>query len=530
MNRYLLLILLIGVSAVLGGVCFVVDGSGSMQGFVNRGSLLALVDDISQSLEAGEGQAQYKIFSSVTSQEVRVESVRREDINNRASFNGKYTLLGKMAEQLFNEQASGNYIIITDNVEDDPYTIGESAKFYSKLNENQVISSIDVSPRILNFSGNPYRGNASHYNGSTGLIVYFVSTNLDDAARSERNSLLRKLRDKNYVLFHIRPITAEHISLKSPQNTGGGFEIYSKGRRYHLRVQSNRSGIPSLQIDKANTIRFSIMMRSNYEYIGVRENTAVKVEHFRIKSDGRYLRIKRPIIEISPSRLPKSLEEGGAQLFDVKIVLRPMQASFMDKLKAMFNPHNCSVEFDLVLETGHNSLYMTEAVAGEFFTRNPSVYQKIYSSEDIISYFNPQDNKLKLSISNENNPRDSRTKVAIVYDNLPLYIGLVFVVVLILLGIVLIVQISSSPKELKLTIKYKATGKVEEHNLTRMSSVRIDPAEIKRTINRVRVKLLDPDNYYFKDSIFKSMDLPVKSSLEIVDKPHLNTIMISLDK
>lgn len=530
MNRYLLIIFLLCISAVLGAISIVIDGSGSMQGFVNRGSLLPLVDEISQSLDSRAEQPSYKIFRSNTTQELKIETIRREDINSSINFNGKHTLLGKMAEQVFNEQASGNYVIITDNVEDDQFSSGESDRFYSKMNENQIISSIDVSPRILNFAGRPCRGATATYSGPMGLIVYFVSTRLDDAGRAERNSLLRNLRDKGFVLFHIRPITAEHISLISPKGSRGGFEIYSKGKRYHLRLSSQRSGIPSLQIDKANTIRFSIMMRSHYEYIGVRENTAVKVEHFRIKSGGEYLRIRRPIIEISPSRLPKSLEQGGVQLFDVKIVLKPMQASFTDKLRAMFNPQNCQVEFDLVLETGHNSLYMTEAVAGQFFTSNPSVYNKIYSSEDIISYFNPQDNMLKMMISNENNPRDPRTKVAIVYDNLPLYIGMVFILVMIILGILLIMQFSSSPKEYKLTIKFKATGKVEEHKLTRMSSVKIDSAEIKRSLNRVRVNLLDSENYYFKDSIFKSMDLPVKSSLEIVDKPHLNTIMISLDK
>ena len=172
-----------------------------------------------------------------------------------------------------------------------------------------------------------------------------------------------------------------------------------------------------IQIDKRYPIRFSILMESRYPYIGLAKGTSVSIEDFRIGFPGIDLNMKVVKPDIDPSRLPKELEEGGKQLFKVKLEVTPTAPSLSQRLTSMFIPKKGKISFDMVMGTSRNSVYMLPAIRNKYFTNSANEYDKIYSSLDIISHFNPHDNKIVFHVANEDNPRDPSTQIKVMYDN-----------------------------------------------------------------------------------------------------------------
>ena len=121
MNRKLLAILIISLLAVsLNGITYIIDASGSMKGFANTGSLQEKVEEISNLLQYDNNNHQLLLFRSEYPKTMNIFSVpTTRELSKGELFNGKYTLLGKMSEQVFMNAKPGLYLIITDNVEDD---------------------------------------------------------------------------------------------------------------------------------------------------------------------------------------------------------------------------------------------------------------------------------------------------------------------------------------------------------------------------------------------------------------------------
>lgn len=530
MKKISLCIAYICILISLHGINILVDGSASMEGFAYTGTLKAQVEDIISKSGSPAEQHQIILFQSRHANELRLDPVSLADLANPAKFSGRYTLLGSMADRVFAEAPIGNYIIITDNVQDDASTIGESTKFYSRLNGSDAISSIDISPRILNFSGKPYRVGSERYNGQAGLLVYFISGSLNDAQRKERNLMIRTLKAGDYILFHIRPVTSNHLKLESPSGSDAPFYVHSEKGRYYLKLRSESGRTPTLQIDKDNNIRFSIMMSSQYDYIGIRENTKVSITNFKISSEGKPVRITAPKIEVNPAKLSKSLEKGGQQRFDVLISLKPVAPSFAQRLNAMFFPKSCVISFDLELGTSMNSLYMVKSAWDKYFTCNVIDYARIYSEVDIISYFNPQDEKLEMPIQNANLSGDSSTQIIVTYDNVWLYMLLVMGALALATGIYVMIIALKTPSTIMIRIEDTASGEVKEESLDRLQTISLPMASIKRGISAAKIRINDHSKFYFKNSTFLSVDLVDKITIDIVEKEYNRITRISIDQ
>lgn len=513
------------------GLIFLIDGSGSMEGFAKTGAIKQQVEEISEIAGEGSNLSQINLFTTNDALTVNTRDIQISDLNNVLNFRGKDTLLGAMANQCLTGGKPGSYVILTDNVQDDRRNQGNSKEFYDQLLCSNVINSVDISPRILKFDGNPYRGPLSQYRGDAGLIIYFVNVGSDQKAKNSNIRLLKGLTNQGYTLFHIRPITSTHVQLNSPKGSKGRFKIYSEKGKYYLKLRDDGKGKsgPVLKIDTKNIIDFSIIMESHYPYIGIAPNTSVDIENFRINCPDMNLKFAKPKISVDPSKLPKALEEGGKQMFNAKIGLKPTDPSFIQRIASMFNPKRGVVSFDMVLGTSQNSIYMVGKTRNEFFTDNAAVYNKIYSSVDIISHFNPQNNKITFNVENENDIKDFSTQIKLMYDN-----WWVFLLMVLILGFLISIGMFlyswfNAPNLLFVTVESQPDNDIEEHILRRFSTVPSKACFIKRKLSNVKVVLKDSKHFYFKDSTFKSIDLPPRVVREIKERDSNKLIRIYMN-
>jgi hypothetical protein len=325
--------------------------------------------------------------------------------------------------------------------------------------------------------------------------------------------------EAGHTVFHIRPINSDHLQLKAPPNPGK-FSLYSKKGKYYLKLSDRGRGnsSPMIQIDKRYPIRFSILMESRYPYIGLAKGTSVSIEDFRIGFPGIDLNMKVVKPDIDPSRLPKELEEGGKQLFKVKLEVTPTAPSLSQRLTSMFIPKKGKISFDMVMGTSRNSVYMLPAIRNKYFTNSANEYDKIYSSLDIISHFNPHDNKIVFHVANEDNPRDPSTQIKVMYDNGWVFMLLVLTLVL-LAGLgVLIYRWFKSPNKMYLYVEVQPDDERTEEEIGRFGRVHLEPCIVKRKLSTVTAQILDSNLYYFRNSYFKLMDLPPKVVREIVER------------
>lgn len=508
---------------------YIVDGSGSMKGFARTGAIKRQIEDISENDARDSEDVRVLLFQSNIVSEVVITEVALSELNDTSLFSGKYTLLGKMADTVLT--LPGDYVLLTDNVEDDNNTRGDGTKFYRTLMESQEISSVDVSPRISRFDGNPFRGDRQNYVGDSGMLVYFISVGSKASNTSRRNSLLNNLGTQGYTIFHLRPINSNHIGLTSLKNESSPFIVYSERGNYHLKIRPESKAFPVLQIDKQNRIKFSILMRSHYDYIGIRENTKVRIDNFSISHGGKPMMRDKPKISVSPSILPKSLEKGGAQKFDVEIILKPIKPSLTNRLQAMFNPKRCVLSFDMSLRTSENSIYMVEDAKNQYFTENMSDYSKIYSRpQDMISHFNPQNNRIVFHVQNEDDPADATTQIRLMYDNMGYFLLLISLAGILVAAVIFLYRLYQTPKSFFVSVETLPLGDVEDKELTRMGKLPLESCTVIRKLSGVVIKLNDTNRYYFKDSIFPSIDLPPKVLREVCEKDSNRKIRISMTK
>ncbi len=532
MNRKLLAILIISLLAVsLNGITYIIDASGSMKGFANTGSLQEKVEEISNLLQYDNNNHQLLLFRSEYPKTMNIFSVpTTRELSKGELFNGKYTLLGKMSEQVFMNAKPGLYLIITDNVEDDEMNKGDTSTFYRTLMNLPYITSVDIIPQILSFNGNPCRGNRDYYNGKTGLLFYLISVGGDKETVNKKNILYNSLKAEGYTIFHIRPIDSNHISLASSKQDNSPFIIYSEKGRYYLKLRSNKNNVPILKIDQLNNIHFSIVMHSNYDYIGIRKDTAITFDRFNLTEEGIPVQMIRPKISISPSRLPKSLEKGGVQKFDVIISLKPIKPDLLKRITAMFNPKRCKLSFNLAIKTSENSLYMIEEKRNEFFTNDLSDYRRIYTNVDILSYFNPQNNRIDFYVQNKNDPQDPTTQIKLMYDNFSFFIILLVILLALIAVVIFLYYMIKSPKFYYITIELSALGDKQTQKLGRFSSINIESCTITRKLSSVTAKINDSKRFYFRNSKFSTINLSFKITNEIVEKDTNHIIKIYLEK
>ena len=191
------------------GLAMLCGRSGSMEGFAKTGALTQLVTEI-----VGQTEESYRILLFTSNDGKTIlppKEVSLQDLWTGINFRGKYTLLGALAEQHLQDADPGNYLIITDNVEDEPQTQGDSKKFYDRLANLQQISSVDISPRIMEFEGKPYRGSKPFHKGARLVGVFIIGS--DQAAAQANHQLLKRVAEAGHTVFHIRPINSDHLQL-----------------------------------------------------------------------------------------------------------------------------------------------------------------------------------------------------------------------------------------------------------------------------------------------------------------------------
>ena len=161
---------------------------------------------------------------------------------------------------------------------------------------------------------------------------------------------------------------------------------------------------------------------------------------------------------------------------------------------------------------------MLPAIRNKYFTNSANEYDKIYSSLDIISHFNPHDNKIVFHVANEDNPRDPSTQIKVMYDNGWVFMLLVLTLVL-LAGLgVLIYRWFKSPNKMYLYVEVQPDDERTEEEIGRFGRVHLEPCIVKRKLSTVTAQILDSNLYYFRNSYFKLMDLPPKVVREIVER------------
>ena len=239
----------------------------------------------------------------------------------------------------------------------------------------------------------------------------------------------------------------------------------------------------------------------------------------------------KPKISVSPSILPKSLEKGGAQKFDVEIILKPVKPSLTNRLKAMFNPKRCVLSFDMSLRTSENCIYMVEDAKNQYFTENMSDYSRIYSKpQDMISHFNPQNNRIVFHVQNEDDPADATTQIRLMYDNMGYFLMLIGLAGILIAFLIFLYRLYQTPKSFFVSIETLPLGDVEDKELTRLGKLPLESCTVIRKLSGVVIKLNDTNRYYFKDSIFPSIDLPLHVLREVCEKDSNRKIRISMTK
>ena len=115
---FVLLICLLGLSIPAWGLTVLVDGSGSMEGFAKTGALTQLVTEI-----VGQTEESYRILLFTSNDGKTIlppKEVSLQDLWTGINFRENTPCWGP-AEQHLQDADPGNYLIITDNVEDEPH-------------------------------------------------------------------------------------------------------------------------------------------------------------------------------------------------------------------------------------------------------------------------------------------------------------------------------------------------------------------------------------------------------------------------
>ena len=164
-NRCLLIFIQIFIclflisSDVNATIEFLIDGSGSMKGFFDAGSIQVLIDSLSNTASKAGISYTNKVFVSKRSEngefkntKLNYERFLLQYQHNQKPF-GSHTLLDIAFEQ--RDPLADILFLITDNVQSDKETEGNTDKFYRQFNAS-CVKRIYILPQLLDFRGRVY--------------------------------------------------------------------------------------------------------------------------------------------------------------------------------------------------------------------------------------------------------------------------------------------------------------------------------------------------------------------------------------
>jgi len=323
-------------SAMAATIELLIDGSGSMKGFFDAGSIQVLIDRLSNTASrAGIAYTNTVVVSKrsksgvFNNTKLNYKQFLLQLQRNQKPF-GSHTLLDIAFEQ--RDPLADILFIITDNVQSDKETQGNTDKFYRQFNA-PCVKRIYILPELLDFRGRVYfdkvlfanfdtfkrqlidangaekfygtkflSGTTSYiayYRGKRGLIVYAIQ--LSDESVEAYRKILSSLcnpdgeNDQAGVLtpvLRIKPIDQSQVRLcgvddntvdvrkaiieqQSRLSPNRKVRVYFPNMKLHLNPKGNRlapfddKNPPSFRLNSENLVRFYFSLSSVLNHVSI---------------------------------------------------------------------------------------------------------------------------------------------------------------------------------------------------------------------------------------------------------------------
>lgn len=418
MKKYLifLLFLLLFAFATATNCSIYIDASGSMFGYVNRGEVKKVVQNISKILSESNIDSEIILFRSTNHGNNEYQKVDINMLSNSSLFMGQETFLDKC---FFPNDENEVAIVITDNVADySNRNITESTKlFYDLLNRDDLFDTIDIMPLKLDFQGWDYStGFRRYHNGKKGLICYFLHRNQKEDTQSQKdyNTFISKA-ESMYTVLHIKPVTGDHFEIteqdfNKKDKITFKFELDQTNKnKYYIKYINNKK--PIMTTNKVLPLRISFNLKSKYKHLDIDENTEVKLDNLKLRKNNIEFPIEVLRTNITPSVVEKKLGYGSSQSFDCEIYFKPLVESLRDEFVMLIKRDSFIISFDLQIHNRSDKLKLSDDILKEFFTFNINDKDKslIYTPYDPVNFFNNQSSYINLNISNKGNINDPAT-------------------------------------------------------------------------------------------------------------------------
>ncbi|MDD2423039.1 MAG: hypothetical protein PHG34_02335 [Candidatus Cloacimonetes bacterium] len=463
-------------------IAILVDGSGSMRGFAESGSIQQVLEVFQSAIsESGLSSSTTLFYCVADKKNISYEALPSLGQLSSSTFYGKYTVLDVPLIEYSTKHPA--VIFITDNVDNSTGEISTD-RFYHSIQNTETMRQLSVIPLIRSFSGKPYVSGQSYYNGNRGMMAYMV---IYEDNYDRYKDLGDRLRKDGLELLHFFPITADHLKIGRPKEADSGYTLQSEGQKYILTKNQKMQLARSIATGKPNDIAFSFDLSSQYDHFYLKKDTKVKIVNLKIVTDsGEHIPIKASS-SISPTRLLNDLNpDGVTQSFKGVITIKP-EPTLWQEFKLVFLRPNIHVSFDILLEAQENGLSLTPGFESEYFTENPLTLDKIYSKNDLLSFINPYSNKIALSVQNLNDKRRPESTIAIrsTHETLIILIFLGIVALFFILGYTFIQFVS-----VRGIVIYEDQ---EEHSIVPRNSYK-SQSQVFKITNKSRVRLSILDN------------------------------------
>lgn len=419
----LILIVLLAIVQGLPGaadLAIMIDGSGSMQGFANSGSLGRVVAEMAGKASKTKLSSETLVFRSYDKR--TVSYLKSGDPGNPAIYDGQASLLSQPLEQ--NKSKYGALLLITDNLDN---SIGDlsTKNFFASIQNIKEIQQLSVIPIISDFSGPVYPGRAI-YTGKMGMIAYLVTYAKD---YKKYKTFLDKLP---YDVLHFYPITAEQLMIGKPSSSGSDYKLESQGARYILSVNKKVQLARAIESDKWNPIEFDFDLASSYKHFYFKKNTQVLIDNVSIRAAGGNIPIKYKY-KVSPNHLVRDLmPDQSLQSFQGKLWINP-HPNLTQELAMMVKQAPVEIFFTILLQTEQNGLSLLPEIRNKYFSSTPNTPGKIYSEQDLLAILNPYNNNIVLKVQNLNDRPESTILIKPKHQYLFILVGAMLLVGLVLL-------------------------------------------------------------------------------------------------
>lgn len=437
-----------------------VDGSDSMRGFFETGSLQSLVENLARNASKGGVILEQSVFvSSPVGAGYKIQTRKRDyrtfvrDFERGQAGFGELTLLDVAFEG--RNQKTDILFLVTDNIQSEPESQENTEKFYQKFTRS-TCQRIYILPRILSFDGKVFyarnrfesltafrtaliRANGvdafdfssfvegsteyyARYRGKRGLIVYAIQ--LSDAKEDEnayRQILLAIGKDK--VLL-IKPIDDQQIEISGVEQLGTA----SLGNQPNMRLEVSTSppslvpfdmvNPPLFRLNQRNLIRFYFRLSSKLKHVNIgkpKKNGKIDVslsipnpmvsfhdsDKQLIESGSYHGRVEPPYLVEPLFAMDGERGVRSDHLYVAEIQFGPYSIRWnLENSFALVGKRNISAKmrFDIQMAIPPDQLSLSELFRQRYFTDDPTRIDRIYTPTDLIEFVSKEPIQIYLPV------------------------------------------------------------------------------------------------------------------------------------